>query len=65
MSAMASHINGISIVYSTVCSGTGLFERNSSVTGEFLTQRASEADYVFIWLRHHDVNTQVIFHPGQ
>ena len=32
---------------------TGLCEGNSPVTGEFPTQRASNADYVSIWWRHH------------
>ena len=32
---------------------TGLCERNSSVTGEFPTQRASNAEKVSIWWRHH------------
>ena len=33
---------------------TGLCEGNSSVAGEFLAQRASNAKNVFIWWRHHD-----------
>ena len=33
---------------------TGLCEGNSPVTGEFPSQRASNADDVFIWWRHHD-----------
>ena len=52
MSAMASQITGVSIVYSNVCSCTaskeisklcvtGLCEENSPVTGEFPAQRAS------------------------
>ena len=63
MSAMASQITGVSIVYSTVCSGsskktsklrvTGLCEGNSPVTGEFPAQRASNADNVSIWWRNH------------
>ena len=32
---------------------TGLCEGNSPVTGEFATQRASNAENVFIWWRHH------------
>ena len=32
---------------------TGLCERNSSVTGEFLSQRASNAENVSIWWRYH------------
>ena len=34
---------------------TGLCEVNSPVTGEFPAQRASEAENVTIWLRHHVV----------
>ena len=32
---------------------TGLCERNSPVTGEFPTQRASNAENVSVWWRHH------------
>ena len=32
---------------------TGLCEGNSPVTGEFPAQRASNAEYVSIWWRHH------------
>ena len=32
---------------------TGLCERNSPVTGEFPLQRASDAENVSIWRRHH------------
>ena len=62
MSEMASHITGISIVHSTLCSGAdqrkhqssaGLYEGNSPVTGEFPSQRASNAENVSIWWRHH------------
>ena len=34
---------------------TGLCEGNSLVTGEFPAQRASNAEYVPIWWRHHDL----------
>ena len=34
---------------------TGLCEGNSPVTGEFPAQRASKAENVPIWWRHHDV----------
>ena len=56
MWAIASQITGILIVYSTVCSGTDvavLCEGNSLVTGEFPTQRASNAKNVSIWWCHH------------
>ena len=53
MNAMASQIAGVSIIWSTVCSGadkktTGLYERNPPVTGEFPSQRASNAENVSI-----------------
>ena len=35
---------------------TGLCARNSPVTGEFPAQRASDAENVSIWWRHHAVN---------
>ena len=65
MDAMASQITSLTIVYSTAYSGadkknpsklrvTALCEWNSSVTGEFPAQRASNADNVSIWWRHHD-----------
>ena len=34
---------------------TGLCEGNSPVTGEFPSQRASNAENVSIWWRHHDI----------
>ena len=57
MSAMASQITSLTIVYSTVYSGagqrkhhrvTGLCAGNSPVTGEFPAQRASNAENVSI-----------------
>ena len=64
MSTMASQITSASIVYSTVCSGpyqrkhqkpsvTGLCVGNSPVTGEFPSQRASNAENVSIWWRRY------------
>ena len=64
MSAMASQISGLSIVYSTVCWSagqrekskprvTGLCEGNTPVTGGFSSQRASNAKSASIWWRHH------------
>ena len=41
---------------------TGLCVRNSPVTGEFPTQRASNAENVSIWWRHH-VYMDVITYP--
>ena len=65
MSSMASQITSLMTVYSTVYSRhrsmktskprvTGLFARNSPVTGDFLAQRVSNAENVFIWWRLHD-----------
>ena len=57
MSAMASQITGIAIVYTTVCSGadqrkelraTGLCDGNSPVTGDFPAQKASNVENVSI-----------------
>ena len=64
MSTMASQITSLTIVCSTVYSRngwketsklrvTGLCEGNSPVTGEFPAQRASNAENVSIWWRHH------------
>ena len=65
MGAMAFQFTSPTIVYSTVylfrrrseksskLSATGLCEGNSPVTAEFPVQRASNAENVFIWWRHH------------
>ena len=64
MSAIVSQITGVSIVYSILLSGrrskktsklrvTSFCEENSQVSGEFLAQRASNAENVSIWWRHH------------
>ena len=58
MSAMASQITGVTIVYTTKESKkkflvTCLCEANSLVTGEIPAQRASNAENVCIWWRHH------------
>ena len=64
MGAMASQISGVSIVCSTVCwecrskktpklRVTGLCDGNPPVTGEFPPQKASNAENVSIWWRHH------------
>ena len=62
MSAMASHITGVSIGCTAVCSGadqrkqlcvTGLCEGISPVTGELPAERSSNAENVSIWWRHH------------
>ena len=41
---------------------TGLCAWNSPVTGEFPAQRASNAENVSIWWRHHVVNWSLIYH---
>ena len=64
MSTIASQITSPMIVYSTVYPRrrsrktsklriTSLCWGNSPVTGEFSTQRASNAENVSIWWRHH------------
>ena len=64
MSAMASNITSLTIVYSTVYSGadqkktsklrvTGLRQVNSPMTGEFPAQMVSNAENVSIWWRYH------------
>ena len=63
MSAVASQITSLTIIYSTVYSGadqrksefrvTGLYVGISPETGEFPAQRASDAENVPIWWRHH------------
>ena len=59
---MGSQITSLTIVYPTVYSCTdqklrvtGLCEGNSPLTGEFPAQRASSAENVSIWWRHHDI----------
>ena len=70
MNAMASQITSLTIVYSTGYSRrrskktsklpvTGLCEGNSPVTGEFPTQRASSAENVSIWWRHHAIRATI------
>ena len=64
MSAMASQITSLMIVYSTVYSrrrsnktsnlrATGLCAGNSPVAGEFPAQMTKNAENVSIWWRHH------------
>ena len=65
MSAMASQITSLTIIYWTIYSGAdqrkhqssaslALCAGNSPVTGEFPAQRASNAENVSIWWRHDD-----------
>ena len=63
MSLMASQITSLTVVYSTVYSDVDQRKHQSSAslalcgeftgTGEFPAQRASFAEYVSIWWRHH------------
>ena len=66
MSALTSQITSLMIVYPTIYSRgrskktsklrvSGLCAANSPVTGEFPAQRASNAENVSIWWRHHDI----------
>ena len=74
VSAMASQITGVLIGYLTLLFRrrsketsklriTGLCEGNSSVTGEFPAQRASNAKNVSIWWRHHVLVQAGVIHP--
>ena len=60
MGAIASQITSLTIVYWTIYSDAGprhwLCAWNSPVTGEFPAQMASNAEYVSIWWRHHEIN---------
>ena len=55
MSAMASQITRLAIIYWNVYSGEDQSKRQSSAseTGEFRAQMASNAENVSIWWRHH------------
>ena len=55
MSAMMSQITSLTIVYSIrrKHQSSGLCAQNSLVTGEFPAQKASNAENVSIWWRHH------------
>ena len=60
MGAMTSQITSLMIVYPTRSKKTlklhvtGLCAGNSPFTGEFPAQRASNAENISIWLRHHE-----------
>ena len=69
MSVMASQINGVSIVHSTVCSKktskrwvTGLCEGNPPETSGFPSQRTNNTENVSIWWRHHVAIKQRLHH---
>ena len=54
MDLMASQISSLTIVFATDYSGADQRKHQSSaVTGEFPAQRASNAENVSIWWRHH------------
>ena len=62
MSVMVSIITGVSIVYSTVCSGADKkinaprhWPLWGEFAGEFLAQMASNAENVSFWWRHRDM----------
>ena len=59
MGAMVSQITGLTIVSKKTSKlrVTGLFEGNSPVTGEFPTQRASNAQNVSILWSQHESET--------
>ena len=74
MNVMASQITSLTIVYITVYSWrrskktlklrvTGLCVGNSPVTGEFPAQRASNAENVSIWWRHHWIPGLSLWRP--
>ena len=52
MDAVASQINSLTIVYSTVDSDTD--QRKTPGAGEFPAQMAGNAENVSNWWRHHD-----------
>ena len=57
MGAIASQITSLAVVYSTVYTDSGrhwLLCGEFTGTGEFHAQRASNAENVSIWWRHHD-----------
>ena len=59
MSAMASEITSLTIVYSTIYSRRRSKKTsNPHVTGEFPAQRDSKAENVSIWLLHHVLGQQ-------
>ena len=76
MTAMASQITSFTIVHSSVYSSrrpkktlklrvAGLCGGNSPVTREFPTQRASNAENVSTWWRHHGIALQLLSFGGR
>ena len=68
MTATASQIISLTIVYSTVYSGADQRKHeaqrhwplwgNSLITGEFPAQMAGDAENVSIWWRHHKISSK-------
>ena len=63
MGAVASQITSLTIVYSTVYTGTDQRKHQSSAslalmqrTGEFQVQMVSNEENLSIWLRQHEIN---------
>ena len=71
MGTMASEITSLTTVHSTVYSGADqrkhqcLYVGNSEMTGEFPTQRTSNAENVSIWWRHHEIGYWPSFLGGK
>ena len=74
MGAIASQITSLTIVYSTIHSDADQRKQQSSaslafvagkspVTGEFPAQRASNAENVSIWWRHHGIGKYLWIYP--
>ena len=71
MSTMASQITRVSICYSSVCSGADQRKHKSSASLAFVrgshrrpvAQRASNAENVTIWWRHHGKPLSVLLAP--
>ena len=73
MSAIASQITGVTIKQfiqpflrrrskkASKLRVTSLCDGNSPVTGEFPALMASNAEYVSIWWRHHDLKLKIPF----
>ena len=53
MSLIASHVTGVSIVYSTICSGAD--QRRHQSPASLAAQRARNAENASIWWRHHGI----------
>ena len=74
MSPMGSQITGFANVYSTVCSGPDRRKHQSSASLAFVrgihrwpvtAQRASNAENISIWWRHHEKSFNVLVQSGK